>query len=222
MSHYDSKIVKKPWGYEYLAYENDEVGLWCLYIAKDQQTSMHCHPNKSTGLILLDGEVDVSFFNDVFKLRAGNKLMIRKGLFHSTKSLADSGSTVFEIEAPKQKHDLVRLEDKYGRKAKPYEDKTFEIPKSEDCVWFEDPQKGKSKEYNFANCVITIESITSAEMLLKKGDKENIIFLKGGILTNDNRVAQPGDVVAGSIVKKLLDTFPDVDPATIIMTIKRK
>ena len=50
---YDNTIVKKPWGYEYLVYENDEVGLWFLYIAKDQQTSMHCHPNKTTGLILL-------------------------------------------------------------------------------------------------------------------------------------------------------------------------
>lgn len=222
MSHYGSTIVKKPWGYEYLAYENDEVGLWCLFIARDQQTSMHCHPNKSTGLILLDGEVNVSFFNDVFNLRSGNKLMIRKGLFHSTKSVSESGAFVFEIEAPKQKHDLVRLEDKYGRKAKPYEDSTFEMPKGEDCIWFTDPKKNSAKEYDFANCKITMESVTSNKALKKKDDKDNIIFLKGGILTNDNKVAQPGDVVSGHIVKKLLDTFPDVDPETIIMTIKRK
>ena len=35
---YENNIVKKPWGYEYLAYQNDKVGLWFLYIAKDQQT----------------------------------------------------------------------------------------------------------------------------------------------------------------------------------------
>ena len=219
---YKQTIVRKPWGYEYLAYENDEVGLWCLFIAKDQQTSMHCHPNKSTGLILLDGEVDVSFFNDTFKLLPGRKLMIRKGLFHSTRALSEAGSVVFEIETPKQKHDLVRLEDKYGRKAKPYEDSTFEMPKNEDCIWFVDPKKGESKEYDFANCKITMESVTSPEILKDKEDSDNIMFLKGGILTNDNKVAQPGDVVAGHIVKKLLETFPDVDPETVIMTIKRK
>ncbi|MES2960912.1 MAG: hypothetical protein V4694_00840 [Pseudomonadota bacterium] len=219
---YEQTIVKKPWGYEYLAYENDEVGLWCLFIAKDQQTSMHCHPQKTTGLILLDGEVHVSFFNDSFKLLPGRKLMIRRGLFHSTKSVSDNGAIVFEIESPKQKHDLVRLADKYGRKAQPYEDSTFEMPKGEDCIWFTDPLQNSSKEYDFANCKIIMESVTTAETLRNKEDGDNIMFLKGGILTNNNKVAQPGDVVSGHIVKKLLDTFPDVDPQTIIMTIKRK
>jgi len=219
---YDNTIVKKPWGYEYLAYESDEVGLWCLFIAKDQQTSMHCHPKKSTGLILLDGEVQVSFFNDVFKLTPGKKLMIRRGLFHSTKAFSEQGAILFEIESPKQKHDLVRLEDKYGRKATPYEDSTFEMPKSKDCIWFTDPAKNSAKEYDFANCKIILESVTDGESLRKKDDSDNVMFLKGGILTRDNKVAQPGDVVAGHIVKKLLDTFPEVDPETIIMTIKRK
>jgi len=219
---YQKTIVKKPWGYEYLAYENDEVGLWCLFIAKDQQTSMHCHPKKTTGLILLDGEVQVSFFNDKFKLLPGSKLMIRRGLFHSTKSVANPGSIVFEIESPKQKHDLVRLDDKYGRKAQPYEDSTFEMPKNEECIWFTDPSDGSTKEYDFANCKIVMESITTADALRKRDDDDNVMFLKGGILTNDNKVAQPGDVVSGHIVKKLLETFPDVDPQTIIMTIKRK
>lgn len=219
---YDKTIVRKPWGYEYLAYENDEVGLWCLYIAKDQQTSMHCHPQKTTGLILLDGEVEVSFFNDKFSLTPGSKLMIRRGLFHSSKSLADEGSIVFEIESPKQKHDLVRLEDKYGRKAKPYEDSTFEMPKTEDCIWFKDPKKDAKQEYDFANCKITVENITSAKQLEEKNDDDNLMFLKGGIVTEGNKVAQPGDIIAGHIAKKLLATFPDVADDTIIMTIKRK
>ena len=47
---------KKPWGYEYLAYENQKVALWLLYIKPNHQTSMHCHPLKTTGLTLLDGE----------------------------------------------------------------------------------------------------------------------------------------------------------------------
>ena len=37
---YDLNIVKKPWGYEYLVYENQNVGLWFLYIAPNQSTSI--------------------------------------------------------------------------------------------------------------------------------------------------------------------------------------
>ncbi len=67
MSHVKN-IVKKPWGYEYLLYENDKVALWFLYIKSGERTSTHCHPNKTTGLVLLDGEVEVSFLSDKNKL----------------------------------------------------------------------------------------------------------------------------------------------------------
>jgi mannose-6-phosphate isomerase-like protein (cupin superfamily) len=58
---YESTIVKKPWGYEYMVYENEDASVWFLYIAPGQSTSMHCHPKKTTGLVLLDGEAEVSF-----------------------------------------------------------------------------------------------------------------------------------------------------------------
>jgi mannose-6-phosphate isomerase-like protein (cupin superfamily) len=82
MSNYSNNIVKKPWGYEYLAYQNKDVALWFLYIKPEHATSLHCHPNKTTGLILLDGEARVSFLNNDTILNPTNKVMIRKGLFH--------------------------------------------------------------------------------------------------------------------------------------------
>ena len=219
---YDKTIVKKPWGYEYLAYENDKVGLWFLYIAKDQQTSMHCHPNKTTGLILLDGEVEVSFLSDSYNLKPVSKTMIRKGLFHSTKALSDKGAFVFEIETPVQKHDLVRLEDKYGREGKPYEDSTFEAPKQEDCFWIENLPQNTTKEYSFSNCNIRVEKINDVEILNQKEDNENIMFLDGGIMTeNSDMVAQAGDIVSGKIVKKLIKLFPMIDKNTMFMTIRK-
>tara|TARA_R100001443_G_scaffold65272_1_gene74601 strand:- start:6892 stop:7554 length:663 start_codon:yes stop_codon:yes gene_type:complete len=215
---YDKTIVKKPWGYEYLAYENDKVGLWFLYIAKDQQTSMHCHPNKTTGLVLLDGEVEVSFLGNSNKLKPVSKTMIRKGLFHSTKATSENGAFVFEIETPVDKHDLVRLEDKYGREGKPYEDSTFETPKQEDCLWIED----KAADYNFANCNIKVEKISDIDVLNQKEDDENIMFLDGGILTDDKFwVVQAGDIVSGKIVKKLIKLFPTIDNNTMFMTIRK-
>jgi len=215
---YDKTIVKKPWGYEYLAYENDKVGLWFLYIAEGQQTSMHCHPNKTTGLILLDGEAELSFLSDSCKLKPVSKTMIRKGLFHSTKATSENGAFVFEIETPVQKHDLVRLEDKYGREGKPYEDSTFETPKQEDCLWIKD----KASDYNFANCNIKVEKVNDIEVLNTKQDDENIMFLDGGIMTkNGDMVAQAGDIVSGKIVKKLIKLFPTIDNNTMFMTIRK-
>ncbi len=219
---YDNTIVKKPWGYEYLVYENEEVGLWFLFIAKGQQTSMHCHPNKTTGLILLDGEVELSFLGNTNKLKPISKTMIRKGLFHSTKATSENGAFVFEIETPVQKHDLVRLEDKYGREGKPYEDSTFETPKKEDCFWIEDLPKNTSKHYQFANCDILVENISDVNIFKQKDDDENIMFLKGGIMTSKgDMVAQSGDVVASNVIKKLIDLFPNLKPNTTFMTIKR-
>ena len=219
---YDKTIVKKPWGYEYLVYQNDKVGLWFLHIAKNQQTSMHCHPNKTTGLILLDGEAELSFLGDSYKLKPVSKTMIRKGLFHSTKALSEKGAFVFEIETPVEKHDLVRLEDKYGREGKPYEDSTFETPKQEDCFWIEDLPQNTYKEYKFSNCKIRIEKIDNVDVLNQKENDENIMFLDGGIVTkNNDMVAQAGDIVSAKIVKKLIKLFPKIDKNTMFMTIRK-
>lgn len=221
-AEYKNVIVDKPWGYEYLAYENNHVGLWFLHIEEGHQTSLHCHPKKDTGLIVLDGTVDVSFLNDINRLVAGRKIMIRKGLFHSTKALSIGGANIFEIETPKLKHDLVRLEDKYGRKAKPYEGKSSEKKKTRECIFFKDPKKNEKNTYLFSNCKIFVESITKKKSFMKIQDHENIMFLNGGILTEqkDILVAGPGDVIAAHIVKRLLGTFEEIHSDTIIMIIK--
>jgi hypothetical protein len=57
-------VVQKPWGYEYLIYETPEVALWLLYIEQGKGTSLHCHPKKTTGLILLEGEAELGFIAD--------------------------------------------------------------------------------------------------------------------------------------------------------------
>ena len=215
---YEKTVVSKPWGYEYLAYQNDKVALWFLYIGHNHQTSMHCHPNKTTGLILLDGEAQISFLGDKFDLKPVSKTMIRKGLFHSTKAISENGACVFEIETPVDKHDLVRLDDKYGREGTPYEDSTFETPKAEDCLWIND----SDSDYNFSGCNLKVEVIDSVNKFNKKDDEENIIFLRGGIKTdNGNFVAQAGDVVSSIIIKKLIKLFTIVSDNTIIMTIKK-
>lgn len=222
---YESTIVKKPWGYEYLAYENEDVGLWFLHIDKDQQTSMHCHPKKTTGLVLLDGEAEISFLADKRVISSLDKVMIRRGLFHSTKALSEGGAFIFEIETPKEKHDLVRLNDSYGRASKPYEDSSFESHKTQECLWIEEPSLGESINYKFANCNLLIETIDSIDVINNKSDKDLIMFLKGGLQRNiDNAqhlVTIPGDVGYGEIIKQVSAQLDGVASKTIIMTITK-
>lgn len=221
MSNYNDNIVKKPWGYEYLAYENENVALWFLYIAPDQRTSMHCHPKKTTGLVLLDGEAEISFLSDSRKLKALDKVMIRRGLFHSTKAISDKGAFIFEIETPVDKQDLVRLNDQYGRASKPYEDNTFEETKSQNCLWITD----ENKIYDFANCTLQVETIDDINVINNKKDNDLIMFLKGGMIRNIEGVSHcvtiPGDVGFANIVKQVSQQLDGVVPGTIIITINK-
>lgn len=219
---YQNNVVKKPWGYEYLAYENDECALWFLYIKQDQRTSMHCHPKKTTGLVLLDGEAVVSFLNDENVLTPVSKIMIRKGLFHSTRASSEKGAYVFEIETPVDKYDLVRLKDSYGREGKPYEDSSHDYPKENECLWIENPSKGNSNVYDFANCRLTVKNVLSVDEFSKIDDNINIMFLQGGIITEYGiNVAGAGDVVSSTVIKELITVFKGVKEDTIVMIMEQ-
>ena len=88
---YSKVVVRKPWGYEYLIFSNAHVAVWILSLEPNSQTSMHCHPNKTTGLIVLDGACEINFLSNKFIVEELDKTMIRKSLFHSTKSIAENG-----------------------------------------------------------------------------------------------------------------------------------
>ena len=211
-------IVNKPWGYEYVAYENSECALWLLHIKDGHSTSMHCHPNKTTGLILLDGTAKVSFMNDSFQLEPKHKIMIRKGLFHSTKATSKSGVTLFEVETPVDKFDLVRLKDSYGREGKPYEDISHEYQKLEDCLKIQEPQKNKENVYKIADCRLRVCNIGNTDFFETLDDEKNVMFLKGGIITEYGiNVAGSGDILSCKVIKELIKVFKQVKDETIVM-----
>lgn len=222
---YINTVVKKPWGYEYLAYENENVGLWFLHISKNQSTSLHCHPQKTTGLILLDGEAEVSFISDKRTIKSLDKVMIRRGLFHSTKALSDNGVSIFEIETPKDKEDLVRLNDMYGREHKPYEDSSFEKEKTKECLWIEEPEVNQTKFYQFASCDILVEKTNTSDTIKNKNDDDLIVFLRGGLVrkmeSKTHCVTIPGDVGFAKVIKKVLESLDGVANETTIMTIRK-
>jgi len=211
MKSYNNVCVKKPWGFEYLAYENEDVGLWILHINKDQSTSMHCHPLKNTGLVLLDGNAQISFLNDSHTVNKYDKMMIRKGLFHKTKAITDC--VLLEIESPKDKEDLVRLEDNYGRESKEYENENFHTSRNENNLWLE-----VGKKYNFYQNNIEVKQINSHADYQQ--DFDLCIVLKGGFKIGNKNVLNSGDVVTNTTLNKLKKF--EVEENTIFMLIKNE
>lgn len=119
--NYKDTVVTKPWGFEYLIFENKSVGIWFLHVRHGHGTSMHCHPKKKTSMVLLTGEALCSTFHQRNWLNGLEAIILDKGVFHSTQSLSVRGINMIEIETPPEKTDLLRLDDTYGRELSGYE-----------------------------------------------------------------------------------------------------
>lgn len=176
--NYKNVVVNKPWGYEYLFYENEFVAIWCLHINNGEATSLHCHPNKKTGLILLSGEAKLSFLNDTVPMKPLSRHILRPGLFHSTKAISDC--VLLEVETPPKKEDIVRFDDKYGRKLKPIESTL--TPMTQDYPMLE------------GGC-----EINGYELAIKRPsnflDPDSVIaVLSGGLAAGNDVIVGPGDV----------------------------
>ena len=223
MENHESVIVTKPWGHEYLAYKNNDVALWFLHINPGEKTSMHCHPTKSTGLVVLNGEAEINFIADKKTLIGPSKQMIRRGLFHQTVAVSKDGVDMFEIETPVDKNDLVRLKDNYGRTEAGYEKEDFQLPKSHDCLWLDEPELGQQYVYKMLNTTLIIERPMSINFVYKKSDSDILMFLSGGLYKNVegriHNVVIPGDVGNAIVVKEVASQMTGFLDNTIVLTI---
>jgi acetolactate synthase I/II/III large subunit len=169
---YSKVIVKKPWGYEYLIFENEFVAIWMLHIVRKRKTSMHCHPKKRTSLILLSGNATCSHLEDSEKLNPLEGVVIDEGVFHLTEASSElpidpqseNGIWVMEIESPPNKADLIRMKDEYGRSGKAYEGTGDMVFDPSDCIKFEEPEPGKIIRKNFNDCVFSLARVTDLKL----------------------------------------------------------
>ena len=201
--------VIKPWGSEYTIYKNLITSTKLLNIEYNQSTSLHCHPQKKTGFILINGKVDINLgFYNTKKLESVSRIMIRPGLFHSTKNLDKKTATILEIETPIDVDVLVRFKDEYGRENKPYEDKNSMIKLSNEDPVFEDPELNGMKSYIVDGVSITINKTSNIETL-KNSKKDSIfVILEGGLVSKNSKyVLSPGDIVGMDTIKKLTEVF---------------
>lgn len=161
---YSNVIVKKPWGYEYLVFKNDFVAIWMLQIIRKRKTSMHAHPNKKTGLILLSGSAACYHEDGVTELYSMDGVVIEKGAFHSTEAFSalpilphsENGVWVMEIESPPIKTDLVRMKDAYGRAGASYEGIDNMVFEPKECLKLQTPHTGEVIRKEFLDCIFTI------------------------------------------------------------------
>ncbi len=209
---YSNVVVKKPWGYEYLIFCNDIVAIWILHIQFGAQTSMHCHPNKKTSLVVLDGAVRCKTLEKTFDFDALEGFMIDKGVFHQTTAISDSGAFLMEIETPVNKRDLVRLKDKYGREGEGYESKDKHSNNIQNYSYISLREQSHLKLYKkrFGQCSMMFsrleENSTLANVIDDFNDKDILAILSGGIACNS--VTQDfsiGDTMSIGAIKNYKD-----------------
>ena len=206
---YSNYIVRKPWGYEYLVYENDEIAIWMLHIARKRGTSMHCHPNKTTNLILLSGQLRCEGLKWKKDLNQLDFVRIDKGVFHSSKALSseniyppsENGSFLIEIESPVDKGDLVRAKDSYGRKGKSYEGIDSMLEYSKDML--EVPKEAKDLndwKHKLLDLEFSLKTLDDIQSNFFGADFNDGLFIP--IKSFDNSL-MAGEVLSFSEVKKI-------------------
>ena len=211
-SFYDNRVVFKPWGYEYTIYRNsNHLSVTLLKINYKKSTSLHCHPKKKTGFILISGKalIQLGLWKASSKhYTTPSKLMIRTGLFHSIKSVSKNGLYALEFETPFNKKDLVRFKDDYGRQSKPYEGKNFTKKINSDFIKFTKPKLGKNQLFKIKKTNISLEIHKNFKNLINKKNSTIFAIIDGNVVDkHKRRVLSYGDIIRTGTLKKLSEVF---------------
>ena len=193
--NYLNKVNDKPWGKEYLAFQNKEIGIWILHVNKNQETSLHCHFKKDTILVPLTGCFKINLYDKFKILNIFDFLYVPRNTFHGIHSYAENG-ILMEIEVYTEnidytdKNDLLRLRDIYNRDKNKYETSIVERdPYENELMDFLIPNK-----YQLENTQITIEKVNNLNELENAKKYDKIIVLNGTLFNNGKKIT------SGSII----------------------
>lgn len=204
---YRNKVVVKPWGYEFLIFENECVAVWYLHIRKGHSTSMHCHPTKKTSLIVLSGNALCNTFEHRNYLNDMQGVIIEPGVFHSTQSLSPGGINLIEVETPPNKTDLVRLNDEYGRESRGYEGHSEMQSEGLDrfgFFCFDETEAGTRISHSTSHFSISLETVSQGSDLAQWLIPESHTYYcvcRGKLVDENGRVIlSAGDAEAGDML----------------------
>ena len=201
---YTNKICLKIWGYEFLAYESDKIGVWMLKINKNMKTSIHTHFNKDTLLIVLNGTVKINMLNDKYEiLSTMDRLFIPKYKFHGIEAITDDVE-LMEIEIFNSnlnfsdKNDLYRLYDNYNRDSTNYENfiqVSYELEKY-NYFYIDELVSLKKKHLNLIYHINDINIRENTIYILLKGIVySNGLYLKEGSIITTTDLSVIDDII---------------------------
>lgn len=223
--NYNNRVIIKPWGEEYVIFKNKKkIAITYLKVKKGHSTSLHCHPTKKTGFLILKGtaEVQVGIYKkNIKKYNPLSILVLRPGLFHKIKANNKSDLYALEIENPYLKQDLVRMEDNYGRSKTGYESlKNSRKLNSQDII-FKIPRKNKNYNYSLNGIKINIAYYKNFNSFNSKKNKSVSIVLDGRIISeNKKTVISSGEIVKSVTLKKLTEYF-SIERKILILNAKK-
>lgn len=225
---YAGKVVVKPWGHEFLAFENEHVAVWFLHLQKGHATSMHCHPKKKTALVALSGQVLCNTFYNRNYLNAVDGVIIESGVFHSTQAISNEGANLIEVEAPPDKTDLVRLNDQYGRAGHGYEglsEMKGDGLERFGYFHFKEPKLGESLSFESGNYrvnLLTADSTSNIEEYLHTKRGEFYCCCRGSVVDSQSNLAiGVGDVVEGAFLQTF-EGLKIIGPALFLHFVSRE
>ena len=210
--NFDNRVIQKPWGEEYNIFRNKrKIAITYLRIKKGMSTSLHCHPKKKTGFLILKGvaEVQIGIYKkNIQNYKSMSILVLRPGLFHKIKANKYTDLYALEIENPYLKHDLIRMKDSYGRSKKGYESlKNSRLLYSNEPK-FKIPPAGKKNKYILDGIKIEISYYKNFKNLKSYDDKSISIILDGKIVSKNNKtVITTGEIVKSYTLKQLTNYF---------------
>ena len=224
---YTNKVVYKPWGHEYVIYSDaNRLAITFVKIDCGHKTSLHCHPQKKTGFIILGGKASVQigiYKENTKNFKSLSILVFRTGLFHYIKAESKEGIYALEFETPYKKNDLLRFKDNYGRKKKDYEGKKFTKNLNSDFIKFQKPKLNQKYQYDFNNLKIVIEKRKNLKNFSKKDDNSTTDVLDVCIIDSRGQdVISIGEIVKSSTLKILSENFKIKDALTILRVFKKK
>ena len=109
--------IPKPWGYELLWAHTQQYAGKILSIRRGCQLSLQLHERKQESLYLLSGALEVELEGEdgrttCHQMRPGETIDVPARRRHRLRAL--TACRVLEVSTP-ELHDIVRLEDDYGR-----------------------------------------------------------------------------------------------------------
>lgn len=225
IKNYDNIAIIKPWGEEYNIFRNKKkVAITYLKLKKGFSTSLHCHPQKKTGFLILKGTAEVQigiYRKNIKKYPPMSILVLRPGLFHQIKASKKSNLFALEIENPYLKNDLVRMKDKYGRSKEGYESIKSSRKLTLKDIIFKIPSLKKTNKYKLNGTNIKISYFKNFKTLKSYDDKSVSIILNGRIISDKGKtVIASGEIVKSFTLKKLSNYFK-IDDRILILRASR-